>query len=205
VWGWKGGMVRPVVRLSGAVRWPMLVADLEDTGDLKLVAPVDGATAALVTEEATGGSFNLMALAGRPMGPLVAYQLNIGLSSVLSVPSGPTQASLISGDSAPAGRLGHEQAILVPGTQLTSLVPGQMHGPLSVPPGIPYGSTGTTGTTGTTGGSGETPTASTSKGFSCATVPEADALGLILLVPMLFRRTTGRTGPRSGSCRRLRS
>jgi hypothetical protein len=192
VWAWKGGAVRQVVRLSAGVRWPMLVADLEDSGDLKLVAAVDGQAVALVNEEPAGASFNLLPLFGRPLGPVVAYQLSAEEPFVLSVPSGPAQASLLAGDPSPAGQLSIEKAVLVPGSQVSGQVPGAMTASLVVPPGTAYGSGGATGSTGTTGSTGSAGTASQSStgksGFSCATVSGADALGFILLAPLLLSR-----------------
>ena len=44
---WRNGVLRKLIRLPAGVRWPMLVADLEDAGDLRLVAPVDGAAFSL--------------------------------------------------------------------------------------------------------------------------------------------------------------
>jgi len=188
VWAWSGTAVRPLVRLSAAVRWPMLVADLDDTGDLKLVAAVDGQVAALITEDATGASFQLLPLAGRPMGPPVAYQLSVDSAPVLAIPASPTRAAFHPGDSVPAGQLAHDDAVLVAGIQLLGSVPGAMHGALPVPgsAGGPGGPVGPTGPPGGTGGgtSGQT---SSAKGFGCSTAPVSDALPL-LVAPLLLLR-----------------
>jgi hypothetical protein len=202
VWAWKGSAARPLVRLPAGVRWPMLVADLDASGDLKLVAAVDGQVAALIAEEDAGASFQLVPLAGRPMGAPVAYQLTVDSIPVLAVPSGPTQGAFHPGDEVPAGHLALEPAILVFGTQLTGYVPGAMHASLVVPT-VAGGVTGPTGPTGPTGGTGATGTGQTTpaKGFGCSTVPVADALPL-LLAPLLLlrrRRSYGKSGVTSAT------
>ncbi len=177
---WKGGTLRKLVRLPAAVRWPMLVADLDDSGDLKLVAPVDGAVVALVTEETAGGSFQLLPLAGRPAGSPVAYQMSLDSAPVLAIPAGPTQGSFQAADGVPAGQLVTDQAILNPGAQFLGFVPGTVTALLD-PPASTGGGTGT-------GGSGETAPSSTKSGFGCSTVPASDALGLLLAPLLLLRR-----------------
>jgi hypothetical protein len=194
VWAWKGSPARQLVRLPAAVRWPMLVADLDASGDLKLVAAVDGQVAALVSEEEGGASFQLIPIAGRPMGSPVAYQFTVDSVPVLAIPSGPTQGAFHPGDQVPAGHLSLEPAILVSGTQLTGFVPGGMHASLVVPAGA-VGPVGPTGPTGGTGGTGGSQTgASPAKGFGCSTAPVSDALPLLLAPLLLLRRGRRRQG-----------
>ena len=196
VWAWSGTAGRQLVRLSAAVRWPMLVADLDDTGDLKLVAAVDGQVAALVTEDASGASFQLLPLAGRPMGSPLAYQMDVDSVPVLAVPAGPTRAAFHPADTLPAGQLAHDGAVLVAGTQLLGSVPGDMHAALVVPAstGGPIGPTGPTGGTGGGATAGQTTPA---KGFGCSTAPGSDALPLLgapLLLLALGRRRKSAPG-----------
>jgi hypothetical protein len=180
---WKGGTLRKLVRLPAAVRWPMLVADLDDTGDLKLVAPVDGTVVALVTEVTAGGSFQLLPVAGRPSGSPVAFQMSADTAPVLAIPVGPTQGSFQAADGVPAGQLVHDQAILNSGAQFRAFVPGTVTALLD-PPASTGGGTGT--------GGGETAASSGKSGFGCSTAPAADALGL-LLAPLLLLRRRRRT------------
>jgi uncharacterized protein (TIGR03382 family) len=196
VWAWRGSEARQLVRLSAAVRWPMLVADLDDTGDLKLVAAVDGQVAALVAEDADGASFHLLPLAGRPMGSPLAYQIDPDSAPVLAVPAGPTRAAFHPADVVPAGQLAHEDAILVPGTQLASFVPGPMHAALVVPAGT-GGTTGPTGPTGGAGGGATTGQTTPAGGFGCSTAPVSDALPLLLAPLLLLRRRRRGVGERT--------
>lgn len=196
VFAWKDGARRLVARLPAGVRWPMLVADLQDSGDLELVAAVDGAVAARVTEQAAGGSFRLVELAGRPAGAPVAYQLAADQAAVLAVPAGATRGSLLAGDGAPAGQLDHDQAILVSGAQLTARSPGPVMASLIAPAGS--GLPGGTGGASTTGGGSATQAPAPKAGFSCATAPAGDVLAVILvpflLLRLLGRRPQGRSG-----------
>jgi MYXO-CTERM domain-containing protein len=196
VWAWSGAAVRPLVRLPAAVRWPMLVADLDDSGDLKLVAAVDGQVAALVTEDGTGGSFQLLPIAGRPMGAPLAYQLNVDSPPVLAIPAGPTRAAFHPADAVPAGQLAHDGAVLVSGSQLASLVPVAMHAALAIPAGTSGAGPG--GTPGGTGGTGGTPTQTTpaKSGFGCSTAPASDALPLLLATLLLLTVRRPRRGSR---------
>jgi len=179
VWAWSGTAARQLVRLPAAVRWPMLVADLDSSGDLKLVAPVDGQVAALVTEEAAGASFQLVPTGGRPMGAPVAYQLSVDSAPVLAIPAGPARAFLQEADEVQAGQLGQDQAILVAGTQLLGFVPGAMNAALAVPAAAG----------GTTGGPDATQSQTTpAKGFGCSTAPVADGLPFLLAPLLLLRR-----------------
>ncbi|MEI6224771.1 MAG: hypothetical protein WCS72_08450 [Deltaproteobacteria bacterium] len=189
VFAWKNGSVRSLIRLPAAVRWPMLVADLDDTGDLKLVAPVDGQVAALVDEGDGGASFQLVPLAARPAGSPIAYQLTPDSPPVLAIPTGPTSGTELAADAVPAGQLTHDLAVLVPGTQVHGLVPGPMQAALGPPP-VASGSLG--GGSGGTGGSTQQ-AAPAKSGFGCSTVPAADALGL-LVGPLLLLRRRRRTG-----------
>ena len=194
VFAWKDGKVRQLVRLPAAVRWPMLVADLDDSGDLKLVAPVDGSVAALVTEETAGASFQLLPLAARPAGSPVAYQLDAASPPVLAIPAGPTRGAFQPADGVPAGQLVHEQAILNAGSQIRGYAPGEMTAavvapagasttlpvvPPVVPPVTPPASE----------------TAPAKSGFGCTTAPTADALPL-LLAPLLLLRRRRSAAPR---------
>ncbi len=202
VLAWRDGALRTLARLPTGVRWPLLVADLDDSGDLKLVAAVDGSVAALVTEDASGGSFQLLPLGGRPAGPPVAYQLTVDDPPVLAIPVGATRAALQRADTVPAGQLVHDGAVLVSGTQVRGSISGPMTAGLLAPAGSPTGPvvsgpTGPTGGAGTTGGASQTSTAKS--GFSCATASGTDTLALLLLPLALLRRrvrgsrATGRT------------
>ncbi len=193
VFGWKGGVLRKLVRLPAAVRWPMLVADLDDGGDLKLVAAVDGAVAALVAEEAAGASFQLVPLAGRPAGPPVAFQLDLESPPVLAIPTGPTQGAFLPADAPPAGQLTQDQAILNSGAQILAFVPGAVQSLLGPPPTSGSAGGGTAGT-----GGGTTETAPTKSGFGCSTVPVADALPLLLFPLILLRLGRRRHQGKSG-------
>jgi hypothetical protein len=200
VYAWKDGKVRSLVRLPAAVRWPMLVADLDDSGDLKLVAPVDGSVAALVTEEAAGASFQLLPLAARPAGSPVAYQLDSASAPVLAIPAGPTRGAFQPAAGVPAGQLVHEQAILNAGSQIRGYVPGEMIAGVvapagaastlpEIPPVVPPA---------TTPASEAAPAKS---GFGCTTAPAADALPLLLAPLMLLwrrRRPAPRRAPAQG-------
>ena len=184
---WKAGTLRKLIRLPSAVRWPMLVADLDDSGDLKLVAAVDGTVAALVTLESAGASFQLLPLAARPAGQPVAYQLSAESPPVLAIPAGPTRGSFLPADEVPAGQLVHEQAILNSGAQIHGLQPGAITALLDPPPVTENPGTGPGGGTGggPTGGSEQAP--ASKSGFGCSTVPVADALPL-LIAPLLLLR-----------------
>jgi MYXO-CTERM domain-containing protein len=189
---WKDGVVRQLVRLPAAVRWPLLVADLDDTGDLSLVAAVDGQVAALVTEEAQA-SFRLIPLARRPVGAPVIYQLAPDQPPVLAIPAGLTSGAFHPGDGAPAGQLLWDGAILTDGAQLAGTSGGAMHAALVLPPESGGG-----------GGGGAVPPGVTpSRGFSCATAPAEDALPLLLLPLLLLairrrRRPLPQRGPAQG-------
>jgi len=194
VFAWKGGTIRRLARLPGAVRWPMLVADLDDGGDLKLVAAVDGTVAALVTEDASGGSFQLIPLGARPAGSPVAFQLTSDSPPVLAVPAGPTRGSFQPADDVPAGQLVHDQAILNSGSQIQGYVPGAVQASLGPPPTSGSSGGGSTGGTAGTGGATAEP-APTRSGFGCSTVPAADALPLLLAPLLMIRlRRPRRTG-----------
>ncbi len=200
VWTWKGGAALPLVRLPAGVRWPLLVADLDDGGDLKLVAVVDGQVAALVTEAPDGGSFTLLPLVRRPAGPPVAWQMTPDAPAVLAVPAGPLAAVLHPADAPPAGQLATDLAILTPGSQIRGLTPEAMQAALVVPP---YGG----GTSGTAGGApggtgpsaGGAATAPAKSGFSCATAPSADALPVLLAPLLLLRRRRSPTAAQGRS------
>jgi MYXO-CTERM domain-containing protein len=187
LYAWKGGVLRQLVRLPAAVRWPLLVADLDDTGDLALVAAVDGQVAALVSEEAEA-SFRLVPLARRPAGPPVIYQLALDQPPVLAIPAGVTSGAFHPGDSPPAGQLLWDGAILSSGAQLSGSTGGAMHASLVLPPEAGGGGGGG-------GGGGEVPPATPShRGFSCATAPASDALPLLLL-PLLLLAARRRRQP----------
>ena len=184
---WKDGTLRTIARLPSGSRWPMLVADLDDTGDLSLVVPVDGPAAALVSEEAAGGSFRLVPVAARPAGSPVAFQLDRTSPVVLAFPAGAARGAFQPGDGPPAGRLAADGAILVTGTQVHGLVPGAVTAVLGPPPTGGTSDPGPTGPTGPTGGTGATATEPAKSGFGCSTVPVADALPL-LIAPLLLLR-----------------
>jgi hypothetical protein len=198
---WKDGAVRTLVRLPAGARWPMLVADLDDVGDLGLVVPVDGPNAALVAEEGAAATFRLVPLAARPAGSPVAYQLDRRSPTVLAIPAGATRGAHQPSDGLRAGRLVSEGAILVPGAQVHGFSPGAVTAAIVVPAGStgstgPTGPTGPTGATGATGPAGGSATESTptKAGFSCATAPSADALPLLLAPFLLLRRRRARPG-----------
>jgi len=197
---WKDGAVRKLVRLPAGARWPMLVADIDDAGDLELVVPVDGPNAALVADDGTAASFKLVPLAARPAGSPVAYQLDRQSPTVLAFPAGATRGAFQPSDGLRAGRLVAEGAILNPGAQVHGFAPGAVTASLVVPPPTggstgPTGPTGPTGSTGPAGGSA-TETATTKSGFSCATAPSADALPLLLAPLLLLRRRRALPGLR---------